>query len=621
MCKEFDHLNLGQKGSFLLDVYNLRKDVLNNTVTTSAKITPIGIVFMNSNFKHTHYFCCHDSHFCLGCFNELSIEEGAYLLLIANKNSMDIFSPSLSSFRTGESGENIHCGFILARKLLDRIGEKFSVYFSKYPSSLISFGYSSFKPIITLSGTNEKASFEKLLSLCQQAPVGKGTKTIIDLNYRRVLQVRDAMVYISWNGLDEALKKASELVNPGFKLKAEFYKLLIYQHYDNFQFHVDSKKSENHLLTMCVYCGNGSDDDGNQAVCYGGELRFSEDYQEENAIQWIGTTPGDWCCWFNTTPHMVSLVWGGCRIVAIYNILVEEIDHGSSCQKQNIYANVESNNNNNNNIFVKTGIFQLPLEIIKLIVDLMRQNDLYHFSKTCKISEKLFNDSLFLFSHFIGHALSTPNIRKVYCLAGFNRVAFLLDSKYSSDGKDYFDVRRFHGKDDLLYRSLVQNFGSDSVELIECQVEEEKDDNEDYGRSFRMFRKTINPSVFRNGYQDMVNDDGAYRLDLDEYNAEIIGKSRLRDDEIEFLTFFSSVVDDFVGDYCVPYLGVYWLTNQPYFSEHFTRSEREKSSTLLHAHLWGNEGHFSLFSYHKYALVVNLGVVIPPDSLEFDENR
>jgi hypothetical protein len=56
----------------------------------------------------------------------------------------------------------------------------------------------------------------------------------------------------------------------GRRVEAELYKVLIYREGDFFKWHWDSKKSENHIMTLCIDVGLDS--------CEGGELNFRDKF-------------------------------------------------------------------------------------------------------------------------------------------------------------------------------------------------------------------------------------------------------------------------------------------------------------------------------------------------------
>lgn len=149
-------------------------------------------------------------------------------------------------------------------------------------------------------------------------------------------------VVLSWDGLDEALQLCSKTLCQGRKLSADFYKLLVYRDGDFFKYHYDSKKGENHLLTIvvsfffftCVYllyvCIEICKVDLGLSNCVGGELRFRcddnerflEDHETDfpSDVSWVSDGCGSFCGFFLTQQHAVKQISSGCRVVATFNV-------------------------------------------------------------------------------------------------------------------------------------------------------------------------------------------------------------------------------------------------------------------------------------------------------------
>lgn len=104
----------------------------------------------------------------------------------------------------------------------------------------------------------------QLKALCEQAPCGKGTKTVLDTKVRKVLQTAD--VVVRWDCLERTVQQVRTQLCPWIgQLRAEFYKVLVYQKGDFFACHRDSKKAEHHVATLVVDLG---------LPCRGGEVMF-----------------------------------------------------------------------------------------------------------------------------------------------------------------------------------------------------------------------------------------------------------------------------------------------------------------------------------------------------------
>uniref|UniRef100_A0A0G4G294 Fe2OG dioxygenase domain-containing protein n=1 Tax=Chromera velia CCMP2878 TaxID=1169474 RepID=A0A0G4G294_9ALVE len=102
-----------------------------------------------------------------------------------------------------------------------------------------------------------------LVELCSAATCGKGSTEVMAPKIRRCLQTKD--VEVSFPGIDRVLRQVESTLTPFSRLSADFYQLLVYRPGDFFVSHRDTKKSEDHILTLAVDCGS---------QCKGGELIF-----------------------------------------------------------------------------------------------------------------------------------------------------------------------------------------------------------------------------------------------------------------------------------------------------------------------------------------------------------
>lgn len=325
--------------------------------------------------------------------------------------------------------------------------------------------------------------------LCQQAPVGKGEFTVFDLDVRKVKQVKENAILVSWEGMSEALSKTmNQLVGNSqsgeLVLREEFHKLLIYEEGDFFEYHRDSKKSENHVFTLAVDCGYRVVNENEVAVCEGGEVYFSESYQDESASEiWKSTQPGDWCCWFTTEPHRVAPITKGRRVIATYNIMME--DRSNNKRKLDSPNTTNSNhpiiNFNNNNINNDNPIFSLLEEMKKIIISKLSVNSLFRLSSTCKAAYSQYGGTpIQLLTHHFNYIFSN-SFRNFLMKMGFSRLGFLFHHMYSFDGKEVFDFNRLHGRDYILLKAVQNVFGATAIEEKSCEIIEECRDEEDIG--------------------------------------------------------------------------------------------------------------------------------------------
>lgn len=123
-------------------------------------------------------------------------------------------------------------------------------------------------PLLELKDKGHKLELPRdlgqLTTLCEQAPCGRGTETVLDTNVRKVLQT-DA-VEVRWDCLERMVQQVRAQLCPWIgQLRAEFYKVLVYQTGDFFACHRDSKKAEDHVATLVVDLG---------LSCRGGQVMF-----------------------------------------------------------------------------------------------------------------------------------------------------------------------------------------------------------------------------------------------------------------------------------------------------------------------------------------------------------
>ncbi len=89
------------------------------------------------------------------------------------------------------------------------------------------------------------------------------------------------------------------------------------------QWHRDSKKGDNHVMTLCVDTGLDR--------CKGGELQFATITDEDKVHDGRGEpqewdsrgVAGSYACWFASQFHCVAKVKSGRRVVVTYNLFLD----------------------------------------------------------------------------------------------------------------------------------------------------------------------------------------------------------------------------------------------------------------------------------------------------------
>ncbi len=123
----------------------------------------------------------------------------------------------------------------------------------------------------------EKRQATKLKKVARQAPNGKGTKTLVDTNVRRVWEIDAGQVVLAnpqWESvLKEAITKTqSELGLEKQKLKAHLYKLLLYETGSFFLPHRYGEKLDRMVATLVITLPSAHE---------GGELVVRHEGREE----------------------------------------------------------------------------------------------------------------------------------------------------------------------------------------------------------------------------------------------------------------------------------------------------------------------------------------------------
>ncbi|CAK8988913.1 Fe2OG dioxygenase domain-containing protein [Durusdinium trenchii] len=211
------------------------------------------------------------------------------------------------------------------------IMDRFTSILEALPNPLFASGIAKNAPCLYTKGGVPLALPEDLAdlrALCKQAPCGRGTETVLDLEVRRSKETQD--VDILWDDLGFVLSQARATLCPDVSLTAKVYKVLLYELGDFFQAHVDSKISDDHIMTLMVDCGAGP--------CDGGQLSFPErgcveaadrsqeateettEVEEKTERTWRSECAGSWCSFFTSDFHSVEKVTAGHRVMVTFNI-------------------------------------------------------------------------------------------------------------------------------------------------------------------------------------------------------------------------------------------------------------------------------------------------------------
>lgn len=161
---------------------------------------------------------------------------------------------------------------------------------------------------------------QALIAQAKQAPFGKGSETITDTSVRRTWEVDASQIEISnpqWHD-----KVASTLQNikkdlalEGKEIKAELYKLLIYEKGSFFLPHRDSEKADGMFATLVILLPSPHT---------GGELVIRFDGREQ-VFRSADTEPFhcSYVAFYADCQHEVREVTSGYRIGLVYNLILD----------------------------------------------------------------------------------------------------------------------------------------------------------------------------------------------------------------------------------------------------------------------------------------------------------
>jgi len=158
---------------------------------------------------------------------------------------------------------------------------------------------------------------EQLVAVAEHAPYGRGQETIVDTQVRRTWQIDANRVTLSgkhWqNDLDAIVNRAVTGLGVSGEVRAELYKLLVYDAGSFFISHRDTEKAAGMFATLVVVL---------PSEYSGGELVVK--HQQERVKLDLGCDdPSEiaFAAFYADCVHEVLPITQGCRLTLIYNLL------------------------------------------------------------------------------------------------------------------------------------------------------------------------------------------------------------------------------------------------------------------------------------------------------------
>ena len=163
-----------------------------------------------------------------------------------------------------------------------------------------------------------KTQAGRLINLCRQAPYGKGARTLVDTDVRRVWELDPEHFQLTnpkWDDLvgEIVADVQQELGLEASKLSAHLYKLLVYEKGSFFLPHRDGEKLDRMVATLVI---------GLPSVHSGGELIVSHDGRQHK-VAFTGARSGhelSYAAFYADCQHEVRPVRSGYRLCLVYNV-------------------------------------------------------------------------------------------------------------------------------------------------------------------------------------------------------------------------------------------------------------------------------------------------------------
>ena len=176
----------------------------------------------------------------------------------------------------------------------------------------------------------------KLKEVCQQAPYGKGEETLVDINVRRVWQLKPehfALTNPDWESfVQETVHKVQEELGlQGQELKSHLYDLLLYEPGSFFLPHRDGEKLDRMVATLVLVLPSSFK---------GGELVVRHDGQEQIIAFTSEQNPFHihFAAFYADCEHEVRPLMEGYRLCLVYNLTLKKGKTGLSAPRSSEFV-------------------------------------------------------------------------------------------------------------------------------------------------------------------------------------------------------------------------------------------------------------------------------------------
>ncbi len=179
----------------------------------------------------------------------------------------------------------------------------------------------------TLSFPVPQVQIDALVEMAEQAPYGKGTKTLTDTSVRDCWQIDASQIRVTGKAWADSFKEITNLVSEGLglnqgQLGAKLYKLLVYKEGGFFAAHRDTEKVPGMVATLSLSLPTPGE---------GGELSIRHGDQE-TVFNMNAEEPSElsYAAFYADCLHEARPVTKGHRISLIYNLFVQSGEQWSS---------------------------------------------------------------------------------------------------------------------------------------------------------------------------------------------------------------------------------------------------------------------------------------------------